>query len=142
MWEGPFNYKMLYQCELLLLLIRLEQTEHHNRLLCNNLQIHLKAMIQIYRTKNFEASFNWVEIFSYLYSDLLPEIFSSSVGAPRTPKAVLQEHVVVGWGGADGRGRDRKLCSLWICPYYSHCSIRLYVCYRWAIFLCFDKKKF
>ncbi|XP_067567764.1 NIPA-like protein 2 isoform X1 [Pseudorca crassidens] len=64
------------------------------------------------------------------------EIFASSVGAPRTPKATLQERAVVERHHTDGCGRDRKLCSLWICPHYSHCSIRLYVCYRYDTGIC------
>lgn len=78
----------------------------------------------------FKASFNWVEIFSYLHSDLLLEIFSCPDGAPGTPKALLQERVVVGWSRAHGCGGDGQLCSLRVCSHYSHRSVRLYVCYR------------
>ncbi|XP_040350016.1 NIPA-like protein 2 isoform X1 [Herpailurus yagouaroundi] len=57
------------------------------------------------------------------------EIFSCPVGTPGTPKAILQEYVVVGWGRAHGRWGDGQLCSLRICPHYSHRSVRLCVCY-------------
>ncbi|XP_058554669.1 NIPA-like protein 2 isoform X4 [Neofelis nebulosa] len=60
------------------------------------------------------------------------EIFSCPVGTPGTPKAILQEYVVVGWGRAHGRWGDGQLCSLWICPHYSHRSVRLCVCYSSA----------
>uniref|UniRef100_A0A4W2CT99 NIPA like domain containing 2 n=1 Tax=Bos indicus x Bos taurus TaxID=30522 RepID=A0A4W2CT99_BOBOX len=61
------------------------------------------------------------------------EVFTSPVGTAGTPKAVLQERVVVGRSHTDGPGRDGKLRGLWSRPHYSHRSLRLYVCYRYDV---------
>lgn len=86
MWEGPGDYKMLRQCESLLL-ICLTQTQNHNHCSTMIWQINVKATMQIYRANIFKTSFKYLLIYILWFTSRNILIFSWHTKSTQGPSS-------------------------------------------------------